>query len=254
MSVFWWWDGCSPAGGRARHDPGSRVLVRGDRRTEAGRSRAQRRRLLVALDLGVADGVQNSWEGHDLETPDGVSVEVKASAYLQTWDQERLSTLSFDISPRRAWNPVTNVMSAVPRRHAQVYVFAVLATREQETLDPLDLQQWEFHVLPTSVLDARAPRQKSIRLSVIQKLGARPAAFGEIGRTIRRLGVQTDRGKARVERCPRCGRSDVVVPILFGYPGPEAMDAAARGELRLRGCILPPEPIRFHCERDDLSF
>ena len=38
-------------------------------------------------------------------------------------------------------------------------------------------------------------------------------------------------------KCPSCGGHSVV-PIVYGLPTPEAMEAAARGEFELGGCII----------------
>jgi hypothetical protein len=41
---------------------------------------------------------------YDLITSTGIRIEVKSSAYLQSWSQKRLSTISFSISPARYWD------------------------------------------------------------------------------------------------------------------------------------------------------
>jgi hypothetical protein len=45
--------------------------------------------------------------------------------------------------------------------------FAVRAHKENATLDPMDVDQWEFYVLPTTVLNEKVPTQKAIRLRII---------------------------------------------------------------------------------------
>ena len=54
-----------------------------------------------------------------------------------------------------AWDADGGGFAGVARRHAQVYVFALLARTDKATVDPLDLDQWAFYVLPTAVLDGR---------------------------------------------------------------------------------------------------
>ena len=41
--------------------------------------------------------------------------------------------------------------------------------------------------------------------------------------------------------CPRCGESVKPVPIVYGYPGPEMVEQAERGEIRLGGCVVGEE-------------
>ena len=45
---------------------------------------------IVATALGLADGVRREWDAFDLLTKDGVRVEVKSAAYLQSWGHDRL--------------------------------------------------------------------------------------------------------------------------------------------------------------------
>ena len=75
---------------------------------------------------------------------------------------------------------MTNAMEAEVRRQADVYVFALLAHREKRTLDPLDLSQWEFFVVPARVLNARLPRQKQLSLSTLLTLKPAKCAFNEL--------------------------------------------------------------------------
>ena len=57
------------------------------------------------------------------------------------------------------------------QRQADIYVFCVLAHKEPETLDPLNLDQWEFYILPTSVLNEKCSTQKTIGLARLLTLG-----------------------------------------------------------------------------------
>lgn len=54
------------------------------------------------------------------------------------------------------------------------------------------------------------------------------------------------RGKS-LQPCPRCGSLDVV-PIMYGYPMPEAMKAAERGEIELGGCVIGERDPQRHCK------
>ncbi len=47
--------------------------------------------------------------------------------------------------------------------------------------------------------------------------------------------------------CPRCGLP-AGVPLLYGFPTPEAEDAAQRGRVQLAGCVLPKEPHNRACQ------
>jgi len=45
----------------------------------------------------------------DVTAPSGLRIEVKTSAYVQSWKQSKLSAISFDIAPKRGWDAATNI-------------------------------------------------------------------------------------------------------------------------------------------------
>jgi len=141
---------------------------------------------IVATAVGVADGVRSGWEPYDVETKSRIRVEVKASAYVQTWGQKTLSKIIFGIRPTRAWDPEQNVFAPDSRRQAHVYVFALLTERDKEIVNPLNLEQWEFYVLRAQILDERARLQKTISLSSLLKLDALKVSYGELRDAIER--------------------------------------------------------------------
>ena len=59
---------------------------------------------LVAKSLDLVGETRREWGAFDLKLPDanrgeGTKIEVKSSAYLQSWPQEKDSTISFGIKP-----------------------------------------------------------------------------------------------------------------------------------------------------------
>lgn len=148
---------------------------------------------IVATAVGVADGVRSGWEPYDVETSSGTRVEVKASAYVQTWGQKALSKIIFGIRPTRAWDPEQNVFAKESRRQADVYVFALLTERDKARVDPLNLAQWQFYVLRAKTLDDRAATQQTISLSSVLKLGADQVSYRELRDAIERSRVGNER-------------------------------------------------------------
>lgn len=138
---------------------------------------------IVALALGVATGTREEWAAWDLTMPDGTRIEVKSAAYVQAWQQQKPSTISFGVEKRRQWDEASG-FSQSPARAAHIYVFALLAHLDQATLDPLDLDQWVFYVVPTPVLDARERSQHSITLASLEKL-AKPLRFGQLAAAVK---------------------------------------------------------------------
>lgn len=150
----------------------------------ANTTRGRLAEYLVALDLKVAGGVRVEWDAYDLVTRDGITIEVKSAAYLQSWAQPRPSAISFDIRPTLGWSAATNEYSTERRRQAQVYVFALLAHLDRATLDPLDVQQWRFYILSTESLNTYSANGKRISLGALLRLEPTPAHFGKIGTAV----------------------------------------------------------------------
>ena len=140
---------------------------------------------IVASALGIAEGVRAEWDAFDLEMKSGIKIEVKSAAYLQSWYHKELSAIRFGIQPTRAWDATTNELATEPERQADIYVFCVLNHKDQESLDPLNLDQWNFYVLPTSILDEKCPTQKTTGLSSLLKLNPRKATYDELASCIR---------------------------------------------------------------------
>jgi hypothetical protein len=126
---------------------------------------------IVATALGIdVSGVRSDWDAFDLTTPDGLKVEVKSAAHVQSWFQSQLSDVVFHTPRTRAWDPSSNRVSKESRRQADVYVLALLHHQDKLTVDPLNLAQWSFFVVPTYVLDRRERSQHSITLRSLQAL------------------------------------------------------------------------------------
>ena len=134
---------------------------------------------IVARALGVStDRAREEWGAFDLKTSDGLRVEVKSSAYVQSWAQKKLSTIQFVARKRLRWDPDTNVMDTEARRHADVYVFALLAHQDKASIDPLNLVQWQFWAVLTKDLDRRSRSPHSITLNSLRNLAGDPVGFG----------------------------------------------------------------------------
>lgn len=131
---------------------------------------------------GAEDAIRDEWDAFDLTTPEGVRVEVKSSAYIQSWHQERESAISFRIPKTKAWSADTNQQDAIARRQADVYVFALL--HERTSPDPLNIRHWTFYVLAARALDARARSQDAITLASLVREAGAPVAFEHLGEAI----------------------------------------------------------------------
>ena len=142
---------------------------------------------LVACALGIQNGIRISWDKYDLVSREGIAIEVKTSGYLQTWDQQKLSAISFVIQPTYGWDRKTNQYDVSKKRQADVYVFCVHKHKEQSTINPLDTAQWLFYLITTDKLNETIGDQRTISLSSLIKIGAIPCAFEELHEQITKL-------------------------------------------------------------------
>ena len=134
---------------------------------------------IVAVALGVHDQPRQEWDACDVTYRDQ-GIEVKSSAYLQTWQQEKPSLIIFDIAKRdEVWDARTNTWIKTSGRTAAVYVFCVFAERDPEKANVPDLSQWEFYVLSTPTIDRELGNQKTVSLNPLRKL-VHPIPFGGI--------------------------------------------------------------------------
>ncbi|MFQ8737746.1 MAG: hypothetical protein ACLSAH_18575 [Bilophila wadsworthia] len=97
---------------------------------------------LVAKAMGCGTQISQTWESYDLLSPEGIKIEVKTSAYIQSWKQKAFSKISFGIAKTKFWDGLDyvgekNVMRTCMSLRAE--------TQDRETINPLDLAQWDFY-------------------------------------------------------------------------------------------------------------
>lgn len=129
---------------------------------------------LVGLALRAIDSPREEWASYDLKTPEGIRVEVKSTAYVQSWCQDKLTQISFDI--RRKWNEE----GTKHERRSDVYVFALLAEKDKEKINPLDIGQWEFYVVSTRELDRACENQATIRINPLREVARENVPYANL--------------------------------------------------------------------------
>lgn len=141
---------------------------------------------LVAVALGLDLRVpREEWAAFDL-TYRTIGIEVKSASYHQQWSQRKVSTIQFGVSPRYA-DVSTHVDGGERKRRAGLYVLCLLAEQERGRLNPLDLDQWRFWVVPTSFFDRRTRSQHSITLASLLREVGDALRFDEIKERVDRL-------------------------------------------------------------------
>lgn len=125
--------------------------------------------IATATNIDVTS-VRDEWGPYDLITSNNVKLEIKSAAYLQSWEQKMLSKISFSTKLTYGWDDKENRRSLIPQRQADVYVFCLLKHSDKQTINPLDLSQWEFYVLATRQLNDYTRSQHSITLNSLKRL------------------------------------------------------------------------------------
>ena len=123
----------------------------------------------MAMEIDLTS-VREEWKAYDLETKEGIKIEVKTSAYLQTWFQKEYSKIIFSIKPARNWSGETNELTKESSRPSDIYVFCVLKHKDKKTVDPLVLEQWDFYVIPTKKINKVFSKQETLQLKAIEKM------------------------------------------------------------------------------------
>jgi hypothetical protein len=119
------------------------------------------------IDLTI---VRDEWSAYDLTSPEGIKIEVKSASYLQSWFQRDFSKISFSIKEARHWDSLTNKQASTASRQSDVYVFCLLKHKDQGTLNPMNIEQWEFYVLSTLAISNYKRSKSSITLKSLQNL------------------------------------------------------------------------------------
>ncbi len=118
---------------------------------------------LVAAALGIADNQRVGWAGYDLDY-NGFELEIKSSAYLQSWKQKALSNPRFGIGARQQLLADGAYYDQDPRYVADCYVFCLFTDTDGPSANVLDAGRWEFFVVGISQLIAACGSAKSLSL------------------------------------------------------------------------------------------
>lgn len=154
---------------------GSRKLTVGDFWSWAysdilsNRNRAIYAEFLVGSSLDVVNIPKIEWDGVDLLYK-GRKIEVKSSAFIQSWKQRKLSPIRFDISKKKAWYAEDNTFETEPVRAADCYVFCLYAETDESKVNVLDIRDWQFYVLSTEEIESELGNQKSVGIKRIKTM------------------------------------------------------------------------------------
>lgn len=158
---------------------------------------------IVGTAIGIETmGLRDEWDAFDLITKEGIKIEVKSSAYIQCWGQKKHSVISFSIKKTKSWDPEIDKRILESKRHADIYVMCHLKHTDQETIDPMKMEQWDFYVLPTSRLDSYERSQSSITINSLRRL-TEPKQYSELKTEIEKAYLEQSNHNPPTPPCPK---------------------------------------------------
>ncbi len=129
---------------------------------------------IVGTALGLSfETARDEWGSYDLNYPEPsprLRIEVKTSAYVQSWEQVKETKPRFSIAKAQEWDKKQGKYVGATCRHADIYVFCLLAHKDPVTINPLDLNQWQFYVVSTAVLNEQFDSAATISLTALEKI------------------------------------------------------------------------------------
>jgi len=135
---------------------------------------------IIATALNITDKPRIEWDAYDLKTTDGIKIEVKSSAYIQSWPQKKHSVIRFDIGQKKAWYSETNTSLKEAERSADIYVFCIFSSTEKNLANPLDTSQWFFLVCSSDFLNRNFSYQKSVGLATLEQKGLERITYNQL--------------------------------------------------------------------------
>lgn len=126
----------------------------------------------------MIDTPRVEWDGVDLYY-NSKKIEVKCSAYVQSWLQDKPSVIQYDIDKKKSWHADDNTLEKVPTRCADCYVFCLYPEMDKDNANVLDVGAWEFYVLSTKTINEQLGDRKSIGIKRLRQL-CNPVKYSEL--------------------------------------------------------------------------
>ncbi len=99
----------------------------------------------------------------------GLRLEVKETSYYHSWqtdEEEKSQARIFGIT--KAYSEYKDNTSTYERQN-DIYVFCLNIGETKESSNPLKLENWEFYVVPTTVINRECKDAKTVSLSRVRK-------------------------------------------------------------------------------------
>lgn len=144
---------------------------------------------IIARALGIKEA-QNSeyWTLWDISYRNK-RIEVKATAYYHLWNSNGKVSKQrvFGIAAANGSYDLEKSGNADFCRQNDLYVFCLNKGETKENAYPLDMNNWEFYVVPTAFLNKHCTSNKTISLGKVRSFGFAPIAYDELKAEIDRI-------------------------------------------------------------------
>lgn len=137
---------------------------------------------IVAKALGVNEAQNDQyWTLWDVSYRNK-RIEVKETSYYHSFNQEGKVSKQriFGITKANGSYDPTKSGNTDFCRQNDIYVFCLNIGDTKETSNPLNLNNWEFYIIPTAIINEKCGNNKSISLGRIKNLGYSAKRYDEI--------------------------------------------------------------------------
>ena len=142
-----------------------------------------------ALKNNMEIETRSPWGNYDVFYL-GKKIEVKCSAYIQDWDQNKLTTIRWSgLKAKDLYYSEAVAKKSILNKNrdykADIYILAFVHHAETNTLDVMDMNQWSFFILSKKEIWDITNDGNSISLAKLIKLGHKPVCFDQLPSNIR---------------------------------------------------------------------
>ena len=143
---------------------------------------------LVAKALGKDEADNDAyWTLFDIAYS-GKRIEVKKSSYYHPWNEDgKISDQRIFSIAKANSSYEDNTKENRYERQNDIYVFCLNVGKTKEEANPLNLDNWQFYIVPTSFINENCGNNKTISLGRIRNFGFEAKNYYEIEDEINRL-------------------------------------------------------------------
>lgn len=141
---------------------------------------------IVARALGICESQNDQyWTLWDL-TYRGLRIEIKETSYYHSFNREGKVSQQRCFGITKAHGTYDREISGNDEfcRQNDIYVFCLNTGNTEAESYPLNLNNWEFYIVPTVMINEKCGDNKTISLGRIKSMGYLPKRYDEIRREI----------------------------------------------------------------------